>query len=159
MAHVDMSGLVTTLKDVLSKTYPDLLSAIYFGDVGVYPPSVFKTANGERRSILAIIPDYDRLETRAPNADLRRLGVNLVCMVDMTPFFEATPPEAYGESILVETAETLRGFLAQDANFNLGGRVLASQVTGIDWAWTQRMQLSIRAAAVKYEVKVNLPRL
>lgn len=157
--HLTMIELLDHLHRVMADQFSDQIASIYLGDVGIYPPKAFQAPSGEQRAALVLSPHYDRLESRAPNAELRTFGIHVIVMVNMTPYFEAMPVEAFGERLLVTLTTRIRGFLGQDSQFDLGGRVLTTKVGDIQWNWMQRGQTAIRAAAVEYEAKVKVPRM
>lgn len=161
MAHVDMVGLIDFMSKIILQAFPDQFSQAYFGDVGIYPPKAFQGQTGEMRSVLVFQPLHDNLENEltTPASECRTLGINVAVLVNMTPFFEALPMEAFGERMLVEQVTKVRGFLSRDINFTLGGRVLSTSVGDVNWTWQQRGNNAIRAAAITYEAKVMQPRM
>lgn len=160
MSVLAMDDLIDTLKRALEQQFPDDVSQVYYGDVGLYPPKAFQDNRGQQRRVLAIVPASDTLDdNRNPMAEIRSLTVNIIVMVNMTPYFEAMPPEAIGERALVTLVEKIRTFLAQDISMTLGGRVLTSRVPSVQWDWVQRGSTAIRAAAIEFEVKVQVMRM
>jgi hypothetical protein len=160
MTHFDMDGLVLHLGQVLKKQFADDISQIYYGDVVVYPPKAFQNPAGEWRTAVALVPAYDREADggRNPASEIRDLGVLIVPMVNMTPFFEALPSEAFGERMLVRLTHRIRLFLAQRSNMTLNGNVARALVGDVEWHWAQRDKMPIRAAAITYEVQSHFSR-
>lgn len=160
MATFTMDNLIDALKRGLEQQFPDDISQVYYGDVGLYPPKAFQDNRGQQRRVVAIVPASDTMDdNRNPMAEIRTLTVNVIVMVNMTPYFEAMPPEAIGERMLVQLVDKVRTFLAQDAAMTLGGRVLATKVPTVDWDWVQRGTNAIRAAAIQFECKVQVMRM
>lgn len=160
MATFTMDNLIDTLKSTLEQQFPDDISQVYYGDVGLYPPKAFQDNRGQQRRVIAIVPASDTMDdNRNPMAEIRTLAVNIIVMVNMTPYFEAMPPEAIGERALVQLVEKVRTFLAQDISMTLGGKVLTSKVPSVQWDWVQRGTNAIRAAAIEFEVKVQVRRM
>lgn len=160
MADFSMDNLIDVVGNALLRQFPDDISQVYYGDVGIYPPKAFQSNRGEQRRVVAIVPSSDILdEGRNPMAEIRILTVNVIVMVNMTPFFEAMPPEAIGERVMVQLVDKIRTFLAQDVAMTLGGNVLTSRVPSVQWDWMQRGNNAIRAAAIEFEVKVQVMRI
>lgn len=160
MATFTMDNLIDALKRALEQQFPDDISQVYYGDVGLYPPKAFQDNRGQQRRVVAIVPSSDTLDdNRNPMAEIRTLTVNVIVMVNMTPYFEAMPPEAIGERSLVQLVEKVRTFLAQADAMTLGGRVLTSKVPSVEWDWVQRGTNAIRAAAIEFAVKVQVMRM
>lgn len=161
MTHVDMDGLVTHLQDILGRKFQNEVSYIYYGDVGVYLPSSFGGSRRDQKAIIALSPAFNHLieGQRVAAFENRLLGIDIITMVNITPFFEAAPKEAYGERMLVRLTTQIATFLTQLENENLDGRVAYAEVGDIDWAWVQKKDQSIRAAGISYQARVNLPRM
>lgn len=159
MAHLDMEGVVDHLIDVLGYRFSNDVSNVYFGDIGVYLPSSFGGSRRDQKAIVAIQPSYNHLIERVAEMEHRLLGIDIITMVNITPFFEAMPREAYGERILVKITTQIAGFLTQLENENLGGRVAYAAVGDIDWAWVAKKDQAVRAAGISYECRVRLPRM
>lgn len=161
MIQVDMDGLILYLKDLLSVRFSKKVSQFYYGDIGVYLPSSFGASRKEQKAIIALQPVYNRLleGTRTVASEDRLLGVDIISMVNITPFFKANPTEAYGEQMLVQLTTEIYKFLAQEENVNLQGRVSYAEVGDIDWAWVPKDDQAIRGAAIAYECRVRVPRM
>jgi len=161
LANVDMEGLVEHLRTILGQRFSREVSYVYFGDIGVYLPASFGGSRNDQKCIIAIQPAHDHLieGSRVASEESRSLGVDIISMVNITPFFTASPTEAYGERILVRLTTQIAKFLTQEANVNLGDRVQTSTVNNIDWAWVAKGDQAIRAAAVSYVARVRIPRM
>lgn len=161
IAQVDMEGLVEHLSTLLQNRFSNKVSNIYFGDIGVYLPSAFGSSRRDQKAIVALSPAYNHpIEgERVAAFEQRLLGLDIIVMVNITPFFEAAPREAYGERMLVALTTEIADFLIQGDNENLGGRVQYSTVGDIDWAWVARGDQAIRAAGIGYECRVRIPRM
>lgn len=129
-------------------------------DVGIYPPKAFRNSRGEEKMVVALVPNYNKLEggSRTAASEGRRLGIFVVVMVNMTSSFEAMPVEAPAERELVRLVTRIYEFLAQDDNFDLGGRVTSTTVGDVHWEWMERGNTPIRAAAIEYEALVDVSR-
>lgn len=160
MADLNVEGLIDHLALVLGAQFANDVSQIYFGDVGIYPPKAFRNARNEEKMVVALIPNYDKLQpgSRTAASESRLLGVFIAVMVNMTPYFEAMPVEAPAERQLVRLVTRIREYLAQDANFDLDGRVVSTRVGDVEWEWMQRGNNAIRAAAIEYEALVDVSR-
>jgi|SRR5690606_21163267 len=156
----DTEELIDHLKFLLEKTFANDVSQIFYGDVGVYLPDQFLGPRKERRAILALSPAYDRLEegSRTAASEVRLIGIDIIGMVDITPYFKASPKEAYGERQLSALMRKLRVFLTQRENSTLDGRVQYLNVGDVNWAWMRRENLSIRGAALEVSARVRVSR-
>lgn len=161
MDQVDMDGLILYLKDLLATRFSRDVSQIYYGDIGVYLPSSFGSSRKEQKCIIALSPSYNRLieDQRVTAFENRLLGIDIICMINITPFFKVNPTEAFGEQKLVRLATEIATFLAQEENVNLQDRVQMTKVGDIDWAWLPKDNQAIRGAAVAYEARVRIPRI
>lgn len=157
----DMEKLIDYLSDLLARRFSREVSNIYFGDIGVYLPSSFGGSRRDQKAVIALQPAYNHLleGERVASFESRLLGVDIVTMVNITPFFEAAPQEAYGERILVRLTSEIAQFLTQEENVNLGGRVQMVNVGDIDWTWVAKGDQAIRAAGIAYECRVRIPRM
>lgn len=155
-----MVGVIDALSPLIVNEFPHMFSQSYFGDVGVYPPKAFQSNSGEWRNVLIFNPVYDKEGSHLTAAgEVRHLGIHIVVAVNMVPYFEALPHEAFGERNLVTSVMAVRAFLSQQSNFTLGGRVLSTHVGDVNWSWQQRKNNAIRAAALEYEVRSVQPRM
>jgi hypothetical protein len=158
---VTMEGLIDHLSSLLAKRFANDVSRIYFGDIGVYNPIAFGGDRKNPKLVVALSPSYNRLIEDERNAayELRLLGLDIIVFVNITPYFQADPPEAYGERKLVRITTQIAEYLTLEENINLGGRVQFSKVGSIDFSWVQRSDQSLRAAGVAYECRVRIPRI
>ena len=161
MADVTMEELVDYLADLLGRRFSRDVSNIYFGDIGVYLPSSFGGSRREQKAVIALSPSYNHLMEgeRVAAHESRLLGITVIVMVNITPFFEAAPQEAYGERLLVRLTTEVATFLTQEENVNLGGRVRHTEVGDINWTWLAKGDQAIRAAGISYECRVRIPRM
>jgi len=159
--RVDMVGLIDHLEYILAKRFSRVVSKIYFGDIGVYLPESFGGSRKEQKAIVAIQPEYNRLleGTRTVAGEYRNLGVGIIVLVNITPFFKANPEEAYGERMLVQITTEIAQFLTQESNVELQDRVQFSEVGDIDWAWMRKGDQSVRAARIEFTARVRVDRL
>jgi len=159
--QLDMDGLIDYLSSILSRQFSNQVSQIYYGDIGVYLPSSFGSSRRDQKAIIVLSPAYNRLleDQRVASFENRVLGVDIITMVNITPFFSANPQEAYGERMLVKLTTALATYLTQTENEDLGGRVQHAKVGDINWAWMARKDQALRGAAVSYEARVRIPRI
>lgn len=160
MADVQMEGLIDYMMALLGKQFDDKIGQIYFGDVITYPPQAFKSNRGEPRAAVSLLPNYDEEEVDGSTAaaEMRKLGLYIVVMVDMTPTREAVPVEGFGERQLVRLVSQIREFLSHQSLFTLNGRITTRKIGGVKWNWVQRDNQSMRAAALEYEATVYIPK-
>jgi hypothetical protein len=159
--QLDMDGLIDYLSAILSKQFSNQVSQIYYGDIGIYLPSSFGSSRRDQKAVIALSPVYNRLldDQRVAVFENRVLGVDIITMVNITPFFSANPQEAYGERMLVNLTTAIATYLTQTENEDLGGRVQYAKVGDINWAWMARRDQALRGAAVSYEARVRIPRI
>lgn len=157
---LDTADLIDHLKPLLEKTFSNDVSNIYFGDIGIYLPNHFVDGRRKQKAVIALAPDHDRLVqgSRTAAQESRYIGIEIIGIVNITPYFQASPSEAYGERILSDLMGKVRDFLTQQANVNLDGRVRYLDVGDITWNWMQRKDLSLRAASIAIEATVNIRR-
>lgn len=163
--QVRYSGLIQYLQEVLSRRFAARVSRIYFGDIGIYPPAAFGASRNEQKAIIAISPVFNRVVEGSQTAasEDREYGLRIIVMMNITPFFEASPSEAYAERQLTELSEEITAFLSQQDQLQLGGRVRWTSVGATEFGWVQRdyeqNRLYIRAAAIDYTARVKLSRV
>jgi hypothetical protein len=87
------------------------------------------------------------------------IGVDIIGLVNITPYFEASPEEAYGERQLAVLMRRIRDFLTHQNNATLDGRVKTFEVGDISWNWMQRKDLSLRGAALEVRARTKLNRM
>lgn len=152
-----MEELIDYLMTLLANRFSDSVSQIYFGDIGVYLPQSFGGSRRDQKAIIALSPENDHpiegQKTELYENRVQRL--NIITMVNITPFFKANPDEAYGERMLVRLTTQIKNFLNEAENQRLGGRVRSTSVGEIDWAWTPRGDQAIRAARILYEWRIQ----
>lgn len=155
-----MEQLVDYLIPLIGRQFSDEISFVYFGDIGLYPPSAFTKANKEQACAVTIIPNFQKpvQGTRSALSEFVDLGVFIGVMVNMVPYFQRLPPVAFGERTLVQLTQKIAAFLQQDTNMTLQQQVATSRVNSIDWEWLQRGNDSIRAASIDYQVTIEVDR-
>lgn len=156
----DTEDLIDHLLPMLQTHLANDVSRVYYGDIGVYLPSHFLGPRKEQRVVLALSPAYDRLMegSRVAHQETRLIGVEIIALVNITPYFEAQPTEAYGERQLSDAMRKIRTYLTQQANSQLDGRVQYFSVGEITWSWVQRNNLSLRGAVCLVEARVKVDR-
>lgn len=157
---LDMDGLVEYLKSTILRNFSSKIAKMYYGDIGVYLPSAFGSSRNDQKAIVVVQPTYNRLmkSERTAASEFRLLGVDIIVLVNITPFFRVDPPEAYGEKMLVKLTTEIATFLTQEENINLQDHVHFTEVGDVDWAWVAKGDQAIRGAAIAYEARVRVPR-
>lgn len=158
---LDIVGIIDYLGNLLGDHFYNDVSYIYFGDIGVYPPQAFKDAKGNDVACIAISPRYNRAVPEHTNLawEEREIGINITVIVNMIPYFEAFPEEAYGERKLAKLVSRIHSFLTDADLQTLYGRVSSSKVGDIEWNWSQRGDdTATRDATIVFEAKVNIKR-
>lgn len=157
----DTEDLIDHLKPLLQNTLANDVSNIYYGDVGVYLPAHFLGPRKENRAVIALAPAYDRLVegSRVASQESRLIGVDIIGLINITPYFKASPKEAYGERQLSELMRKLRTLLTQQSLSNLDGRVQYFSVGDVNWSWLQRDNLSLRGASLEVSARVKVDRM
>ncbi len=150
------------LKRVILAEFGHLVETVYIGDVGMYPPSAFRDAGGSHklavRIVLGAIPDADPRQ-RTPMGEVRTVSFDIIPMVNMVPHFEATPVEAFGELELVEFIDMVFEYFRRTTSIDLGGYAATSRISSIDFGFEERGELSIRAARIRLDVKLEFDNL
>lgn len=156
-----MEKVIDVLADKLSRRFSGKVSNVYFGDIGVYLPASFGGSRNQQKAVIALSPVYNYLQegSRVAVQETRLLGVDIITLVNITPFFEAAPKEAYGERMLVSLTTEIAEFLTQEENYNLDGLASSTEVGDIDWAWVARKDQALRGAAIHYEARVRVRRM
>lgn len=145
------------LSRVVSAEFGHLVETVYQGDVGMYPPTAFRDANGNYRLAVRIVVEGMRdseQNERSPMGEYRTVRFDIIPMVNMVPHFEATPVTAYGEVELLEFVDQVYEYFRRTENIDLGGYAVSSRITSIDFDFEQRGEMSIRAAAIRLEAKL-----
>jgi hypothetical protein len=160
-AEVNMEGIIDHLSGVLSRRFANDISRIYFGDIGMYLPSAFGGSRQNPMAVVALQPSYNHpIEgQRVAAFENRLLGLHIIVMINITPYFEANPQEAFGERKLVRLTTQIADYLSQLELESLGDRVQYTRVGAIDWAWVAKGDQAIRAAGIAYEARVRIPRI
>lgn len=152
-----IAPIIHYLSRVISAEFGHLVETVYQGDVGMYPPTAFRDANGNYKLAVRIVvgnmPDSDRTE-RTPMGEYRTVRFDIIPMVNMVPHFEATPVAAFGEMELLEFVDQVFEYFRRTTNITLGGYAVSSRITSIDFDFEQRGELSIRSAAISLEAKL-----
>lgn len=159
--NVKMSEMITYMQGLLARQFASRVTKVYFGDIGRYPPSVFGSSRQTQKAVIAISPMFNRLVegSRVASSETREYGVRIIVLMNITPFFEAQPEEAYAERELSNLTQDIAEFLTLQDNVTLDGRVNFSVVGDIDFAWMQRQQAQyLRGGAVEYTARVRVTR-
>jgi hypothetical protein len=157
----DTEDLIDHLKPLLQKEFSRYVNEFYFGDIGIYLPSSFSGSRREPKAVLALSPAFDRLvpNSRTSLSEYREIGIDIIALVNITPYFSAKPEEAYGERALAALMRRVRKFLTQQELTTLDGRAVFFSVGDINWAWTGRDNDAIRAASLEVVAQVRVQRM
>lgn len=164
MADFTIEAMIDYVRSIVHNQFSDEISQTYFGDVGVYPPKAFQDQLGQQRAVLSVIPAYDEPHEGGSTAagEFREVGIELVCLINMVPYFTAMPEEAPAERLLLRLVTRIRQFLQQQSNITLGGNVSAMKVGGIRWDWVARGNnpeaSALRAAGISVEAIIYVPK-
>lgn len=160
MAHLTMEQLIDFIEYDLAYEFSNEVSQIYFGDIGVYLPSSFGGSRRDQKAIIALNPMYNRLVegTRTAASEYRELGVEILVLVNITPFFTANPDEAYGERMLVRLTTSIADFLTRLENVDLQDRVSYTEVRNINWEYRPSDDQALRAAGIEFVARVYITR-
>lgn len=126
-------------------------------DIGIYLPQTFGGSRRDQKAIIALSAENDHPKEgdKTELYENRYVRLNIIVMVNITPFFRANPEEAYGERLLVRLTTQIKNFLNEAENQTLNGRVRSTSVKEVDWAWTQRGDQAVRAARILYEWRIQ----
>lgn len=157
----DTADLVDHLKPLIERALANDVSNVYYGDIGVYLPTHFLGPRKEQRAVVVIQPASDEVipNTRVASAEYRMLSIDVVGLVNLTPYFKANPQEAFGERQLSDVMRKLRTLLTQHTLTNLDGRVEYFSIEDIRWSWMQRDNLSLRGAALRAQARIRVDRM
>jgi hypothetical protein len=157
----DTADLVDHLKPLIERALANDVSNVYYGDIGVYLPTHFLGPRKEQRAVVVIQPASDEVipNTRVAAAEYRMLSIDVVGLVNLTPYFKANPQEAFGERQLSDVMRKLRTLLTQHTLTNLDGRVEYFSIEDIRWSWMQRDNLSLRGAALRAQARIRVDRM
>jgi len=143
---------------LIREYFADEVSQIYFGDVGIYPPSAFQNRIGEQR--IAVSLQIDSLKPVPRMQDLAGglwdLHLNIVPMANMVPEFQALPEAAFAERRILAFTTRYAHLLMQTELSTLHGRVTTSAVEGIDYEYMNRGDLAVRGAAIQWRGQVYI---
>ena len=157
----DTADLVDHLKPLIERALANDVSNVYYGDIGVYLPTHFLGPRKEQRAVVVIQPAADELiaGSRVASMEYRLLSIDVVGLVNLTPYFKANPSEAFGERQLSEVMRKLRTLLTQHSLTKLDDRVDFFSIDDIRWSWMQRENLSLRGAALRASARIKVDRM
>lgn len=128
-------------------------------DTGLYPPKAFQSDKGEQRIVLAFVPkDEIPKDNGTAYSQEWTIRLEILVMINLIPFYEAMPVEAYGEEKLNTITTNITQFLTQLQNLTLNTNVNATRVASVKYDNMQRGKLSLRAACIKFEADVEVLR-
>jgi len=162
---LNLEGLIDLLIQIIQRQFANDVSSIYVGDVGIITPRAFMDANGNQKAAVMIVPVADtKLEGTETTASVDRVfAIDLVTLVNMVPFFQAMPQEAFGVRTLIRLTQKMRTFFSQSENFSLAGNVSRVVVDDVNYSNLARKYKDddyfYTAAAIRMEVTSNVPKL
>ena len=162
MEDLNFEGLIDLLIQILQHNFSNDISAIFVGDVGIITPRAFQDSYGNQKAAVMIVPVSDvEIEETATNASVDRLfSLDIVVLVNMIPFFQAMPSEAFGERMLLRLAHKIRTFFSQSSNFSLGGNVSRVKVKDVNFTTLNRSSKKVEAfytaAGIRMEVTAQM---
>lgn len=158
----EVEGILRHFEELILREFGDDVAQVYIGDVGIYPPTAFQDAAGNNKLAISVqVDNIGKADKRTVSAagEVRPLTINLVAMVNMIPFYEAMPTEAYGELMLVRFVTRFYEWLTLTENQTLNGLVTSSEVVGVDFDFMQRGNMAIRAAAIQWEASIYIDKM
>jgi hypothetical protein len=126
------------------------IQAIYFGDPGLIPVSLFPAVTVE--------PDEDSDQTQTTGYDTLALTISVSFYLDARAYFEAGPDEALGDRKLVQAAAQMRRWLQRIEKRRLDGEVLDVKVTQVEYRKTYKGDVPVKVARLALLVRKNYPR-
>lgn len=156
-----MEELVDHLKYLFEQNFGNDINHVYFGDKGLYLPADFRASDGTPKCVVALSPNYNRPynDLRVASEEYRVLGIQILVMINLIPYFEPNPPEELGERLLVRLTTAIYEYLTRLENVDLDRRVQYTQVGEINWEWQQRGEEAVRTAGIDFEARVLVSRL
>lgn len=149
---------IINLISALQYEFGSEVTSFYFGDVIVYPPSAFISPTGKYCPVIAVSPSYNHLNegSQAANGEIRSLGIDILLLVNYTPFIEAIPTQAAGEEILIDITDRVFEYLRRFDMLTIYETVLMANVSDVNWTWSPRQNQPIRGAVISYELQVAI---
>lgn len=159
--QVIVEEVIDTLRFALVNMFPNDIANVYFGDIVNYLPSSFIGPNQQPIAVVAIAPDYDHEIEGSQTAvsENRWVNLNIMVIVNITPEFEASPQEAFGERRLLRLTEKIRSFLSKTMHETIDERVSHVRVGDIDWTWAVRENQALRISMINYRFRIRINRM
>ena len=158
--HLKITELCDIVLRHIEHEFSNEIASLYFGDIVIYPPNAFRDRRNQWAPVIAVYPRYNRKVEgqETMNSALRIYGIQILVMVNYTPYISVPPEEAMGERMLSEMAERIMEYFAKPENLHFDHRVQLASITDVDWAWNPRLDQPIRGAEITYEVSLRVPR-
>lgn len=150
--------VILNLINALQYEFGREVSSFYFGDTVIYPPSAFISPTGQYCPVIAISPSFNHLVdgSQAGNGEIRVLGIDILLLINYTPYIEAVPTVAAGEEMLLDIADRVFEYLRRYDMLTIYGSVIMANVSDINWTWSPRQNQPIRGAIISYELQVAI---
>lgn len=159
-SYLTISELCDLVLRHLEHQFSNQIASLYYGDIIIYPPNAFRDRRNQWAPVIAVYPSYNRRvegqETMA--SQLRQYGVDILCMVNYTPYIQVPPEEAMGERMLNDITEAVMKYFTSSQTLDFDHRVQTATITDVNWAWSPRLDQPIRGAVLTYEVQLHVPR-
>lgn len=126
------------------------IRAIYFGDPGVIPASLYPCVTVE--------PDWSGPLTGTTGYDTRELRVNVSVNIDAREWFDSTADEAMGDRMLVKAIESLHRWFQTTTHRTLDGTVRNVEVTEIEFQARDRQTVIAKTARMTLVITKNYSR-
>lgn len=157
-ANTAFKQVIINLLNALQYEFGREISSFYFGDTVIYPPSAFISPTGQYCPVIAVSPSYNHLVegSQAANGEIRALGIDILLLVNFTPYIEAVPTVAAGEEILLDAVDRVFEYLRRFDMLTLYNSVIMANVSEINWTWSPRQNQPVRGAVISYDLQVAI---
>lgn len=161
-----MTDVIDFMTLLVSNKFSDQIGMIYYGDIGQYPLRAFQDTLGNPRAVIAFSPAKNTLvsKSRTTLSEIRDMSLDILVMVNISPYFGKTPDQAPGERRLNALTDAISVHLTKSENYRLGEpgyeRVMHSEVGDVEYQWVQRgKDAAIRQARIEYNFRVSVKRI
>ena len=158
--HLKITELCDIVLRHIEHEFSNEIASLYYGDIIIYPPNAFRDRFNRWAPVIAVYPRFNRKidGQDTMNSELREYGVEILVMVNYTPYIQVPPEEAMGERLLAEKVEKIMEYFAKPEQLHFEHQVQMASITDIDWGWQPRLDQPIRGAAIMYVVTLRVPR-
>lgn len=126
------------------------LKAIYFGDPGIIPASLYPCA--------VVEPDDSDPQGGTTAADKRDLVVEVSLLIDARDYFDSAVDEAGGDRLLVQSVAKLERWFSTRRNRTLDGTVHNCAVGRIRYRKRERGVVFAKEAGTTLHIRKSYPR-